>query len=46
MLTFERKVRLLPEDSGLPNELDNIHVVNHLVQLLDSIAYILGLHTL
>lgn len=33
MLTFKRKVRLLPEGSGLPDELDNIHVVSHLMQL-------------
>lgn len=46
MLTFERKVRLLLKDSGLPDELDNIHVVSHLMKLLDSSAYILGLHTL
>jgi len=46
MLTFEWKVILLPEDSELPDELDNIHVVSHLMQLLDSNSHNLGLHTL
>lgn len=46
MLTFERKVRQLPEASWLPDELDNAHVVIHLMQLLDSNASVLGLHTL
>lgn len=46
MLSFERKVRQLPEASRLPDELDSIHVVSHLMQLLDSSASVLGLHTL
>lgn len=46
MLIFERKVRLLLEDSGLPEELDDIHVVSHWMQLLDSHDYVLGLHSL
>lgn len=46
MLTFERKVRQLPEASLLPDELDKIHGVSHLMQLLDSNASVLGLHTL
>lgn len=46
MLTFERKVRQLLKLVPLPDERDNIHVVSHLMQLLDSSASVLGLHTL
>lgn len=46
MLTFERKVRQLPEASWSPDELENIHVVSHLMQLLYSNASVLGPHTL
>lgn len=43
MLTFERKARWLPRESGLPDELDNIHVLSPLIKLLDSSAGIVGL---